>query len=186
MVDMNDRKIDDVEKREGQKENEYRTPSTSSRDETLNEDGTLPAAVATKLKNPLAGMTKSELLADVEAFAKEKGLEDVLPLLQRGALVAQDPKNFENVTELSEDEKQWLRMETTHRWKQPWMMYFMTSKLITNSHSDFPFTDPKCLSPLCGLSHCAGYGPDCRKWSSGILFRRIRHRYRTSVVERSS
>lgn len=129
MADIdNNNKPTDEEKIGSQRENEFRTPSTSSKDETLNDDGTIPAAVATKLKNPLAGMTKDELLAGVEAFAKEKDLEDILPLLHRGALVSQAPKNFENVAELSEDEKQWLRKEQTHRWKQPWMMYFMTSE----------------------------------------------------------
>lgn len=86
------------------------------------------AVLSKKLKNPLSGMTKDELMVDVEAFAKDKALEDIVDLLKKGALIAQDPKNFEKITELDEAEKEWLRMEKTRKWKQPKMMYFMTSK----------------------------------------------------------
>lgn len=80
-----------------------------------------------KQKNPLASLTKDELLADVEAFAREKSLEHILDDLKRGALVAQDPKKFESLDELSDSEKELLRREKTHKWSQPFMMYFMTS-----------------------------------------------------------
>ena len=82
----------------------------------------------TKLKNPLVGLTREELYHDVEEFAREKDLEHIVEQLKRGALVAQDPKAFEELSELSEGEKELLRREKTHRWNQPFMMYFMTSK----------------------------------------------------------
>lgn len=81
----------------------------------------------TKQRNHLAGLTKEELMEDVEAFAREKDLEHILDDLKKGALVAQDPKAFESLDELSEEEKELLRRETTHKWHQPFMMYFMTS-----------------------------------------------------------
>lgn len=90
----------------------------------------------TKQKNPLAGLSKEELLADVEAFAQEKNLEYVLDDLKKGALVAQDPKAFETVDELTEEEKEVLRREKTHRWHQPFMMYFLTS---TSFIADYHF-----------------------------------------------
>ncbi|KMP06438.1 arabinose-proton symporter [Coccidioides immitis RMSCC 2394] len=79
-----------------------------------------------KLRNPLSGMTKDELFRDVETFALEKGLMDVVDDLKKGALIAQDPKSFELLDELSEAEKELLRREKTHKWNQPFMMYFMT------------------------------------------------------------
>ncbi|EKD13455.1 MFS myo-inositol transporter [Drepanopeziza brunnea f. sp. 'multigermtubi' MB_m1] len=97
---------------------------SSSKEGNIEDAGEVP--IALKLKNPLAGMTREELLLDVEAFAREKELEDVLPLLKKGALVAQAPKTFESIEDLSEDEKGWLRKELTHRWTQPNMMYYMT------------------------------------------------------------
>ncbi|GKZ26094.1 hypothetical protein AbraIFM66951_009966 [Aspergillus brasiliensis] len=81
---------------------------------------------STKQKNPLAGLTRDELFRDVESFARDKGLEHIMDELKRGSLVAQDPKAFESLDELSESDKELLRREKTHRWSQPFMMYFMT------------------------------------------------------------
>ncbi|KAF2452550.1 putative MFS myo-inositol transporter [Lineolata rhizophorae] len=78
------------------------------------------------LRNPLAGLSKKALFKDVETFAESKGLTEHIDILKKGALVAQNPSQFEMIEELSEEDKETLRMETTHRWKQPWMMYFMT------------------------------------------------------------
>ena len=91
------------------------------------EAGAGKATETEKQKNPLAGLTKEELLADVEAFALEKNLQHAVDDLKRGALVAQDPKRFESLSELSDNEKDLLRREKTHKWSQPFMMYFMTS-----------------------------------------------------------
>lgn len=44
---------------------------------------------------------------------KEKGFEDRLELFQRGALLAQNPKDFESLSELTEAEKEVIRRETT-------------------------------------------------------------------------
>lgn len=50
-------------------------------------------------------------------------MNDILPLLKKGALVAQSPRDFESLTELEEDEKQLLRNEVVHRWRHPWALY---------------------------------------------------------------
>lgn len=38
------------------------------------------------IKNPLVGISRAELLRDVEEFAKEKDLIDILPILSKGAI----------------------------------------------------------------------------------------------------
>jgi len=48
---------------------------------------------------------------------------DVLVLLKKGALVAQDPPSFETIEELDEDDKVTLRREITHKWSQPRTLY---------------------------------------------------------------
>lgn len=78
-----------------------------------------------EIRNPLKGIPQDTLFANVEEFQRTKGLpSDILPLLQRGALVAQNPAAFESINELEEDEKQALREEVTHRWKHPWSLYY--------------------------------------------------------------
>lgn len=77
-----------------------------------------------RIQNPLAGIPKDVLLAQVEDFAQEKGLTEILPLLEKGALVSQDPLNFEEVEGLDHSELEALRNETAHKWRQPRALYF--------------------------------------------------------------
>lgn len=50
-------------------------------------------------------------------------MQETAPLLRKGALVAQDPGNFEQLDELSADELDALRNETLHKWRQPRALY---------------------------------------------------------------
>lgn len=61
-------------------------------------------------------------MSDVEAFANQWGLQEHTALLKKGALVAQDPANYENL-DLSEDEKNALRIEVTRKWKHTTTLY---------------------------------------------------------------
>ncbi|KAH8701343.1 plastidic glucose transporter 4 [Phaeosphaeriaceae sp. PMI808] len=89
---------------------------------------TRKASVAAKLRNPLTGLTEEQVLADVETWCAEKGLTQDLDSFRKGALLArvgQREDGFEYVNILSEEEKGWLRHEITHRWSQPFMLYFL-------------------------------------------------------------
>lgn len=91
-------------------------------------DKTARASTAALLRNPLLGYSHSELMADVDAFTEKYGLNEHRDSFRRGALVAQAsnrPNGFETITELSEEEKAVLRKEVTHRWDQPFMLYFL-------------------------------------------------------------
>ncbi|KAH6652925.1 hypothetical protein BKA67DRAFT_659579 [Truncatella angustata] len=79
-----------------------------------------------KIKNPLKGVSRAQLMRDVEAFAHEKGLVEHIPLLRKGALVAQDPSGYENIDgpeALDETEKKALYDEVAHRWRMPWRLF---------------------------------------------------------------
>lgn len=69
-------------------------------------------------------------MQDVEEFAQEKNLTDILPLLRKGALVAQSPDAIDEIPELDEHERQNLHEEVTNRWKHPKILYFT---IILNS-----------------------------------------------------
>jgi hypothetical protein len=60
----------------------------------------------------------------VDTFANDNGLQEIQPLLRKGALVAQNPADFESVKDLTEEEKEHLRFEVSHRWKHPKALYF--------------------------------------------------------------
>lgn len=77
-----------------------------------------------RVRNPLTGIPKTELQHQVDGFCREFGFQDELDTFQKAALVAQRPDEIEVIEELSEDDKHWLRRETTKRWDLPWTMYF--------------------------------------------------------------
>lgn len=69
-------------------------------------------------------MSPEEVLHDVEEFAHEYQLTDILPDLKKGALVARDPNNYESVPDLTEADIVTLENEVTHKWRQPVALYF--------------------------------------------------------------
>lgn len=81
--------------------------------------------VNVKLANPLIGIPQEQLIADAAAFASQYGLGHLEKEFQKGALVAQDPSAFESISLLSDDDKAILRRELSHRWSQPWELYYL-------------------------------------------------------------
>ncbi|KAJ7321019.1 hypothetical protein DFH08DRAFT_1085989 [Mycena albidolilacea] len=79
--------------------------------------------VNARIQNPLHGIPKARLLSQVEEFVGEKGFNDRLELFQKGALLAQNPKTFESIPELDEEDKAAIRREITHKWSQPRDLY---------------------------------------------------------------
>lgn len=101
---------------------------TSGSDEGPSPDKAVRASTAALLRNPLVGYSHSELMADVDVFTEKFGLSEHRDSFRKGALVAQAsnrPDGFENIAELTEEEKAVLRKEVTHRWDQPFMLYFL-------------------------------------------------------------
>ena len=83
-----------------------------------------------RIKNPLHGIPKDRLLDQVSHFAHNNDLVDILPLLQKGALVAQNPGAVDSISELDDQDRQVLLKESTHRWRHPKSLYFT---IILNS-----------------------------------------------------
>ena len=63
-------------------------------------------------------------MEDVEAYAHDNNLEDILPLLKKGAMVAQHPSGIETIAELDDADRETFRSEILHRWRQPKILYF--------------------------------------------------------------
>lgn len=83
-----------------------------------------------RIRNPLIGVSRNALMQDVESFAAEHSLQDILPLLRKGAIAAQNPLIADSMPDFDEHEKAALRDEVTHRWRQPKILYFT---IILNS-----------------------------------------------------
>ncbi len=76
------------------------------------------------------GIPKEQLFQDVDGFATENQLTDIIPLLRKGALVAQNPLGYDTIEELDENDRAVLLEERTHRWRHPRILYFT---IILNS-----------------------------------------------------
>ncbi|KAK4971238.1 hypothetical protein LTR66_011451 [Elasticomyces elasticus] len=83
-----------------------------------------------EIKNPLLGIPREQLMADVEQFAHQNSLQDILPLLKKGALVAQNPRGYQSIPDLDDTDREHLHVERTRRWKHPKQLYFT---IILNS-----------------------------------------------------
>ncbi|KAL8289990.1 hypothetical protein RQP46_002929 [Phenoliferia psychrophenolica] len=79
--------------------------------------------VAGKIENPLLGISREQLRRDVEVFAREKGLEEHLPVLQKGAILAQNPLDYDMLPELTAEDRTAIRWEHEHKWSHPWTLY---------------------------------------------------------------
>jgi hypothetical protein len=117
-----------------EKENDVVTETrdpVGKRDGSISDDdsGAVPVVdlannTSGKVRNPLAGLSRNKLMANVEAFTREKGLDEHLELFKRGALLAQNPAGVSTLEELSEDERRAVEYEYTHKWSHPTMLYF--------------------------------------------------------------
>lgn len=79
-----------------------------------------------RIRNPLEGIPRHQLMIDVEAFAEYRGLQDHIPMLRKGALVAQNPAGAHEIDgdeRLSPEELNVLEREVTHKWHMPFRLF---------------------------------------------------------------
>lgn len=148
-------------------------PKVDNEAPTPDNDEKNGGSLGAKLQNPLLGLTRDEVLADVDAFVESRGLTEHRESFQKGALMAQatnTPGGFESISLLTEDEKATLRREETHRWDQPFMLYFLCAlcagsaivqgmdQTAVNGAQEFYFEEFNITDPLMqGLLNGAPY-----------------------------
>lgn len=145
------------------------------------------ASLAAKLQNPLVGLSHEEVLQGADEFVDSKGLSEHREAFRKGALLAQAtniPNGFEDVAMLNEEEKTVLRKEVTHRWHQPFMLYFLCGLCAGSAvvqgmdqtavngaqqfyYDDFNITDPKKQGLLNGAPYICSALIGC--WTNAPL-----------------
>ncbi|KAF7305929.1 Facilitated glucose transporter [Mycena chlorophos] len=76
------------------------------------------------VENPLKSGTREQIVADAEAWAEANGMKDDAALFGRAALVAREGDRFEQVAELSVEEREALIYERDHKWHGPKMLWY--------------------------------------------------------------
>lgn len=77
-----------------------------------------------RIINPLAGLSKNELRSQVAVFCDAYNFGEKEEVFYRGALAAQNPTDYENIEELTDEDKYHLKREITHKWHLPRDLYF--------------------------------------------------------------
>lgn len=100
-----------------------------------------PDRLNATFENPLAGIPKEELFNNVTEFCQQHNLVEHLEDFKKGALVSQNPHKIDTISELSEEDREVLRREETHKWSQPWQLYWLSGMLALKS----PMLSPPCV-----------------------------------------
>jgi len=100
-----------------------------TRDAVLTEAGEdgADAEVEVRLNNPLLGLTAEQIEHDVQEFVTSKGLEKYHDVFRKGAFCAQAQAtgDYDSISILTEDDRHILASEKEHRWRQPFMLYWL-------------------------------------------------------------
>lgn len=97
-------------------------------EEPMQRTATRRSSVAALLRNPLTGMTEQEVLQDVDAFVEDKGLQEYRTSFRKGALIARvqhREDGFNYIDSLTNEDKDVLRHEKSHRWSQSFGLLFL-------------------------------------------------------------
>ncbi|KAH6848313.1 hypothetical protein B0I37DRAFT_161104 [Chaetomium sp. MPI-CAGE-AT-0009] len=94
-----------------------------SRDATKNER----LEASKKLATPLAGLSPERLRIMGEDYAKLAGLtsDEDMRAFRLGAMIAGDNTQYDQIPELTDREREVLERETTHKWSNPSMLYWV-------------------------------------------------------------
>lgn len=76
-------------------------------------------------ENPLADISKETLLSNVDEFCRIHNLVQYTQDFRKGALISQNPHRVLDIEELSNEDVEHLRREHTHKWSQPWTLYWL-------------------------------------------------------------
>lgn len=102
-------------------------------------------------ENPLAGIPREQLLKNVAEFCKKYQLEEYQETFVKGALVSQDSANAINLPELTDEEREALIREHTHKWSQPWKLYWLAGELERNKKQKLDKQETNILKPCVHL-----------------------------------
>jgi hypothetical protein len=68
--------------------------------------------------SPLFFLSSSHL-----SFCEEKGLNEHVEIMKKGALLAQNPHDYDNIHELTAEDREAIDYEHAHKWSHPATLY---------------------------------------------------------------
>ncbi|KUM55731.1 hypothetical protein ACN42_g11511 [Penicillium freii] len=118
-------------------------PTNIQKEEKADLESRSPGNINAVFENPLVGISREQLFRDVIEFCNKYNLMDHVEVFKKGALISQNPASATSLPDLSEEEKEALERERTHRWSQPWQLYFL---VCMYGHASDPLARANFLS----------------------------------------
>lgn len=81
--------------------------------------------VNSRLAHPLAGYSHAQLIEMGAAYARNHEMAHLQEEFSKGAMLAQDPGAFETLPLLTDEDRNILRREITHKWSHPKQLYHL-------------------------------------------------------------
>ena len=136
---------------------------------------------SSKLANPLAGLSMERLASLGEDYARKAGLtsEEDIRAFRLGAMIAGNDNRHDGIAELTDAEREVIDRETTHKWSNPKMLYWVIiSKCLCRLSLSLqarihPNVETNSLLALRGGTR---NGRDRSQWRSVLLQGTVRHR----------
>ncbi|KAM3537604.1 putative polyol transporter 2 [Beauveria bassiana] len=91
------------------------------------EDVVAERDLESRIRNPLDGIPRDELMRNVDDFARSRGLSEHISILRKGALVAQNPTDIDRIDgdeALTAEELAVLDRESKNKWTMPARLFW--------------------------------------------------------------
>ncbi|KAM3447629.1 hypothetical protein MY3296_008569 [Beauveria thailandica] len=91
------------------------------------EDVVAERHLESRIRNPLDGIPRDELMRNVDDFARSRGLSEHMSILRKGALVAQNPTDMRRIDgdeALTAEELAVLDRESSNKWTMPARLFW--------------------------------------------------------------
>lgn len=100
-------------------------PGRASEATAVDQDERRRQEASHKLENPLAGFSPERLGRMGEEYCQKYGIDDEQDVraFRLGATIAGNMNKYDTMTELTAQERAVLDAETTHKWRNPKMLY---------------------------------------------------------------
>jgi hypothetical protein len=118
-------KVDEKDSSSSPARDEQTETKQEQKEDVLDISDAPPNKLSAVFENPLAGLSREKLFENVEEFCKKFNLMEHLETFQKGALISQNPAGALDLVELTEEDKNVIRREHTHKWSQPFALYYM-------------------------------------------------------------
>ncbi|KAA8904797.1 hypothetical protein FN846DRAFT_951930 [Sphaerosporella brunnea] len=135
------------------------SPAPTLKEEEISE-------INARLAHPLAGYSREELQEMGARYARDHDMAEFEDDFRKGAMLAQDRDAYETLPLLTDEERDILRREVTHRWSHPMSLYHMV--VMCSIAAAVQGMDESVINGA-NLYFFSQFGIEDRPWIKGLV-----------------